>query len=472
MLRRILTLMAVFALLAGVTAWSQETRGTIVGRVTDPAGAVVPGASVVVTNTAMGTKTVLKTNQDGLYQATFLIPGPYQVEASTQGFKKVIRDHIQVQVSDRLEINFSLEIGVTEQSVTVTAEAPLMTTESASVGTLVDARRIADLPLTYGNPFGLIGLAGGVSFTGDPRLDRPFEPTHIVGFSMGGSRGNMSDVTLDGAPTTATANANQVIASYVPPTDIVQEFKVQTATFDAQFGQTQGGVTNISIKSGTNTFHGTAYYSFQRPDFWANDFYNNKQGRQRPAFKFDRWGGSFGGPVRIPKVYDGRNKTFFEWGYEGIRDSRPRYDSGTNTVPTPAMLGGDFSSLLNPALSTANPNPYIIYDPGTRTGPVNGRYTETPFTGNIVPVSRFNPVSKNILKYFPAPTSPANLDGTANLIESDLAEKAKYRNHTWRVDQNIGDKQRLFVRASIYDRASTYNNYFNNAATGVYFIFA
>jgi hypothetical protein len=330
---------------------------------------------------------------------------------------------------------------------------------------VVDSRRVADLPLTYGNPFGLIGLAGGVAFTGDARLDRPFEPTHIVGFAMGGSRGNLSDVTLDGAPTTATANGNQVIASYVPPTDIVQEFKVQTATFDAQFGQTQGGVTNISIKAGTNQFHGTAYYSFYRKEFSANDFYNNLQGRERPNFHFDRWGGSFGGPVYIPKVYNGRNRTFFEWGYEGLRDSRPRYDSATNTVPTPAMLGGDFSSLL------AVGSNYTIYDPATRVAVAGGRYQETAFPGNIVPSTRFNAVSKNVLKYFPAPTSPAKADGTANLIEPDLAEAAKYRNHTWRVDQNVSERHRIFVRASLYDRFSTYNNYFQNVSTGVTFEF-
>ena len=135
-------------------------------------------------------------------------------------------------------------------------------------------------------------------------------------------------------------------ASYVPPTDIVQEFKVQTNTFDAQFGQTQGGVTNISIKSGTNSFHGSVNYSFQRPSFWANDFFLNKAGTPRPDFLFNRWGGSFSGPVRIPKVYNGKNKTFFLFGYEGIHDSRPRHDDTTNTVPTPAMHNGDFSALL------------------------------------------------------------------------------------------------------------------------------
>jgi len=163
---------------------------------------------------------------------------------------------------------------------------------------------------------------------------------------ISGGRNDYNDVTIDGAPTTSRANANQVTASYVPPTDIVQEFKVQTATFDAQFGQTQGGVTNISIKSGTNTFHGSAGYSFQRPSFWANDFFLNKNGTPRPDFLFNRWGGSIGGPVHIPHVYNGKNKTFFLFGYEGIHDSRPRHDDTTNTVPTPAVHNGDFSALF------------------------------------------------------------------------------------------------------------------------------
>ena len=148
-------------------------------------------------------------------------------------------------------------------------------------------------------------------------------------------------------------------ASYVPPTDIVQEFKVQTATFDAQFGQTQGGVTNISIKSGTNAFHGTAGYSFQRPSFWANDFFLNKAGTPRPDFLFNRWGGSFSGPVRHPEVYNGKNKTFFLFGYEGIHDSRPRHDDTTNTVPTPADAQGRFLRRCCAAGGAS----YTIYDP-------------------------------------------------------------------------------------------------------------
>ncbi|MBS1875883.1 MAG: TonB-dependent receptor [Acidobacteria bacterium] len=436
---------------------AQDSRGTINGRITDQTGAVVPGASVTVTNSAIGLRTALTASGDGYYQASLLPPGLYTVEAVAPGFKKVVRDKIEVRVADRLEINLTLEIGAAEQSVTITAEAPQMNTESASLGTVVDAKRVAALPVSYGNPFLLIGLTAGVTYNGSTRLDRPFEPTHIVNFSMGGTSGLLNDITIDGAPTTSRANANQVTASYVPPTDIVQEFKVQTNTFDAQFGQTQGGVTNISIKSGTNNFHGSLNYGFQRPSFWANDFFLNKNGTPRPDFSFNRWGGSIGGPLNIPKLYNGKNKTFFLFGFEGLRDSRPRHDDTTNTVPTPAMHKGDFSALLAAGSS------YQIYDPATRTGPVNGRYTQTAFPGNIIPASRFDPVGVKLLDMYPSTEkSQGDVTGLNNYLDAAVAEKAKYHNWTARVDQNISDRQRFYVRYSTYTRNSTYNNYFGD----------
>jgi hypothetical protein len=454
---KLLFLFAALLLLASVMT-AQDTRGAINGRITDPSGAVVPGATVVVANPAIGIRNTVTTNPDGYYQAALLPPGIYQIEAIAQGFKKAIRDKVEVRVADRLEVNLVLEIGASEQSVTITAETPLMNTESASLGTSIDAKRVSDLPVSYGNPFLLIGLTAGVTYNGSVRLDRPFEPTHIVNFSMGGTSGLLNDITIDGAPTTSRANPNQVTASYVPPTDIVQEFKVQTATFDAQFGQTQGGVTNISIKSGTNQFHGSVNYGFQRPSFWANDFFLNKTGTPRPDFLFNRWGGSIGGPVSIPHVYHGKNKTFFLFGYEGIHDSRPRHDDGTNTVPTPAMHKGDFSALL------AAGSQYTIYDPATRTGPVNGRYTETPFPGNIIPAARFDPVGAKILSWYPSTElSQGDATGLNNYLDATTAEKAKYYNWTGRVDQNLGDKQRFYVRYSTYTRNSTYNNYFGDS---------
>jgi hypothetical protein len=466
MKHRLFSLLAILLLPAATIMWSQETRGTIVGRISDPSGAVVPSAQVVVTNTAMGTKTVLASNAEGLYVAPLLIPGMYQVEVTASGFKKAVRNDIQVRVADRLDISFTLELGVTGETVTITAEAPLLSSESASLGTVVDAKRVQSLPVSYGNPFLLIGLTAGVTFNGSVRLDRPFEPTHIVNFSMGGTRGNLNDITIDGAPTTATANAFEVTAAYVPPTDVVQEFKVQTNTFDAQFGQTQGGVTNISIKSGTNNYHGSVNYSFQRPDFWANDFFLNKSGTARPDFQFDRWGGSLGGPVRIPKLYDGKNRTFFMFGYEKIDDSRPRHDDTTNTIPTPAMQGGDFSALLKVGTQ------YTIYDPATRVAIGGGRYQQTAFPGNIIPPSRFDKVGSSIISYYPkTEKSPGDAVGLGNYRDATTAEKADYYNHTERVDQNLGDKQRFFVRYSQYNRNSTYNNYFNNAFVGSQFYF-
>jgi len=484
MLRRIFSLVAIAFLLAAA-GWAQDTRGAISGRVTDPSGAVIAGAQVAVINSAMGTRATITTNSEGIYRATLLQPGIYQIEVTAAGFKKLVRNDIEVRVADRLDVNMTMELGAPEQSITITAETPLLNSETASLGTVVDSKRVENLPLSYGNPFLLIGLTAGVTYNGSIRLDRPFEPTHIVNFSMGGTNGLLNDITIDGAPSTSRANPLQVTASYVPPTDIVQEFKVQTATFDAQFGQTQGGVTNISIKSGTNQFHGSSYYSFQRPSFWANDFFLNKAGTTRPDFLFNTWGGYFSGPVYIPHVYHGKNKTFFLFGYEGIHDSRPRHDDTTNTVPTPAERNGDFSALLSAPGTSSSCAPttggqavsscssYTIYNPYTRFVQ-NGVYYQNPFPGNIIPQSLWDPVGVKILSYMPSTEkSQGDATGLGNYRDATVAERAKYWNGTWRVDQNVGDRQRFFVRYSTYTRNSNYNNYFGDTSpyVGTHFWF-
>jgi hypothetical protein len=450
---------------AGFGAQAQEARASLVGKVLDASGAVVPGANVEVLNKAMGTRLSLTTNEGGLYQAPFLIPGLYQVTAQPTGFKRFVRDNIELRVNDRVEVDIVLEVGSPDQSVTVSAETPLLNTESASLGTVVDGRRVSELPIPHGNPYFLIGLAAGVSFTRDPRLDRPFEPTHIVGYSVDGTRANRSDVTIDGAVSTATANAGEVIASYVPPVDIVAEFKVQTATFDASFGQTEGGVTNISVKSGTNNFHGTAYYNNMTKGLFANDYFANANRIPLADFYYHRYGGSLGGPVLIPKLYNGKNKTFFMYGYEGIKEARPR-NNGTPTVPSDAMKAGDFSALL-----ALNSN-YQVYNPFTRRAVAGGRFQSDPFPGNRIPASLFNPISKKVLDtYYPSPRTAGNPDGTNNFLRPELQEAADYGSHTIRTDHVVSDKQRVFARVSWYDRTSDYNNYFDNIATGQAFAF-
>ena len=179
---------------------AQDARGTISGTVVDASKSLVPGASVTATNIAMGTSMSAVTNQDGFFQIPYLIPGAYKVTVELAGFKKWVRETVDVRVADRLELEVALEVGGTVEEVTVSAETPLLDTANGSLGNVVDARRIAELPTAHGDPYALIGLAAGVTYTGSARLDRPFEPTHIVGYSMDGTRGNRSDLTIDGVP--------------------------------------------------------------------------------------------------------------------------------------------------------------------------------------------------------------------------------------------------------------------------------
>jgi hypothetical protein len=456
-------LIAMFLLAAAPIAAAQDARGTISGTVVDASKSLVPGASVTATNIAMGTTMTAVTNADGAFQIPYLIPGAYKVSVELSGFKKWVRESVDVRVADRIELNVALEVGGTVEEVTVSADAPLLDTANGSLGNVVDARRISELPTAHGDPYNLIGLAAGVSYTGSARLDRPFEPTHIVGYAMDGTRGNRSDLTIDGVPSTATANAGEVIASYVPPPDIVQEFKVQTATFDAAMGNTEGGVTNLSIKAGSNSLSGTAYFAKTPKGLFANDYFANANNIPLSDFTYNRYGGSVGGPMVLPG-YDGRRRTFFMYGFEGIHEARPR-NNGTPTVPTDKMRTGDFSELL--ALGPQ----YQIYNPFTRRAAAGGRIEADPFPGNIIPAGMINPVARQALEYFARPLTAGAADGTGNFQNPSLPETIKYATNTIRVDHNLTQKQRIYGRFSWYDRNSNYNNYFDNLSTGEWFKF-
>ena len=464
-LRLAAALLTVLFVLSQAPLRAQESRGKITGTVTDPNKAAVPGASVKITDPARGTSVSLTTNDEGFFQAPYLLPGTYQVVVEVAGFKKYIQGGVELRINETRDLEITLEVGGSQETVTVTAGTADLNTADANLGQTVDQKRLAELPLVHGDPYTLIGLSPGVAHTGSQRLDRPFEPTHIVGYAIDGTRGNRSDLLIDGAPSTSTANANEVIASYVPPSDIVQEFKVQTATFDAQFGNTEGGVTSIVIKSGTNDLHGTAYIWTEPGGMSANDFFGNARRVGRPFTFSNRPGFSINGPVRIPKVYNGRDKTFFLFGYEGIRDARPRFDAGGNVwTPTAALRGGDFSGFASSI---------TIYDPLTtrcaNTSNPCTSFTRDPFPGNVIPADRISPVAKAILGYYGAPKRPGLL---GNLFDSTLTEKTKpYDNYTFRIDQNFSADNRFFVRGSWYDRNSHYNDYLGSEATGVNFIF-
>ncbi len=448
----------VMALAVPASLSAQETRGRITGRVTDATQATIPGATVTVTDLARGTNVSVVTNEQGLFVATYLLPGNYRVVVELQGFKKFVQESLTVQIAETRNLNVVLEVGAMEESVSVTAEAPLVNTSDANLGLVVDQKRLASLPLIHGDPYKIMGLATGLAHSGSQRLDRPYEPTHIVGYAYQGTRSNRSDLLIDGAPSTATANANEVIATYVPPSDLVQEFKVQTATFDAQFGNTEGGVTSISIKSGTNRFKGTAYYFAEPYKLGANDFFGKARGQGMIKSSSDRPGFTLGGPLGIPGLYSGKDRTFFMVGFEHIKDVRPRFDAGANTwVPTEALRNGDFSAYASNI---------TIYDPLTRAGTTT--YLGQPFPGNVIPSDRISPIAKKILSYYSLPKNPG-LSG--NIFDSTLPEIADYNSVTGRLDQKLSNSNRMFARYSWYFRDSTYNNYLNSMATETMFQF-
>ena len=400
-----LTVFAMTLLASAGTLLAQEVRGTILGRVTDSSGAVVPGITVRVVNAASNVSFSTRSNAEGNYEIPYLVPGTYKLSAAASGFKTVVRDSIDVRISERVSINVAMEVGQVTEQITVTTEVPLLETATASMGQVIDQRRISDLPMAHGNPYLLMALSGGVVFTQAPGLDQPYAPTHIVGYSMDGVRTNRSEITMDGSTNVGVIGryGADLMAGYTPPADVVREMKVETSPFDASVGHTQGGVTAVTLKTGGNKLHGTAYYWLLDPTLTANTFFANKAGQPIADYNYKRWGGSATGPVYLPKIYNGRDRTFFTYGFEGIHDSRPygaTYGEGTLTVPTVAEKRGDFSALL--ALGSQ----YQIYDPASRIAAPNGRTMVQPLAGNIIPANRISPIATKIISYWPDPTNP------------------------------------------------------------------
>jgi hypothetical protein len=390
--------------------------------------------------------------------------GRYRVEVENPGFKRVVKENVEVRVSDRLQIDIAMEVGAVSESIVVAEATPLLQTAEASLGQLIDSRRVDELPIAHGNPYHLIALSPGATFEGDPKLNRPYDPTHIVAYAMDGTKNNTSDITLDGVANTALASSgssnNSVTASYVPPTDAIQEFKVQTAAFDAKVGQTSGGLVNIVLKQGGNTPHGTAYYSGRRPAWNANDFFANRAGIPQGDFTYSREGGSATGPVVVPGLYNGHDKTFFMGAMEWIHDVNPRGQAPW-TVPTDAQRKGDLSDLL--ALGSKDQ----IYNPFSRTGPVSGRYTAQPFVGNIIPTTLLDPVAQHVLSNIPGPLVAGNPgDHTNNYPVPNTPEDNRFSTYIGRIDQILSDKHHFFLRADVNDRDALSKDWFNSAASG------
>jgi hypothetical protein len=437
-----------FLLLAGLAIHllpAQESRATIIGRVTDPTGAVVIGAKVHAVNVNTNTGASSVVNDQGNYEIPYLLPGLYRVEIEMKGFKKAVRDGIELRVADRMSLDFTLEVGDIAQAVVVTGETPLLESQSASIGMIMEERRVSALPIVGGNPFYLVRLSPGVISIDGRYAGNPIDQGAATGVIVNGTRSNSSEAMIDGTPNMAERNQ-----MFSPPQDVVQEFKTHTATFDASIGHAAGGVTNVSIKTGTNSLHGTAYHfdSRWRAVPWHTNKYiydpttgtdfEAKKKRMIEGWLHQHWGTSLSGPVRLPKLYDGRSRTFWTFAYEGLYIRRNL--SGTYTVPTLSQRKADFSDLLKLG------SKYQIYDPATtRPATQPGRFTRDPLAGNIIPASRIDPIALKIVPFWPEPNQTGTADFQQNYFRTRSIDREN-RNMIGRLDHNFSENHRVFFR--------------------------
>jgi len=444
-------------------AAAQESRGSIQGRVFDATEAVIPNAAIVATNLATNSKVQGSSNAEGFYNLLYLLPGDYALTATAAGFKAFRSENVVVRIHDRLQIDIRLEVGDVSQQVAVTARSSLLETASANLGQVVDARLMAELPIPHGSPFSLIYLLPGVAMEG-PNSMTVQEPMHlqtiVTRTNISGAPRGTSDYTVDGVPNSQTSQANSGSGpSNSPPADLVQEFKLETA-YDASVGHTSGAVINFSLKTGTNQPHGTAYYYHRDPAWTANQFFANRSGQPRGDFTYKRWGGSFTGPLYIPKVYNGRERTFFSYGYEGLHENE-RSTGLTATVPDAKQLTGDFSGLL------AVGSQYKIYDPATIRPAASGRFSIQEFPNNVIPSARISPIGKNMAAHYPKPNAAGRADGVNNFVVANNLDPRTYYNHIVRIDHNISDRQRFYGRVAINRRTDgPYRKYWDDPVVG------
>jgi hypothetical protein len=433
--------------------WAQEFRGTISGRVMDQQQALVPGVKIVATETETGAKFSTTSNADGSYVLPFLPPGPYSVSAEAAGFKRYVNSNIRVTTNEREQLDITLEVGAVEQSVTITAESSMLETATASTGQVINTRQIENMPINGRAPLVLAQLAYGVTPNSDPKFSRPFDNSGPSGFSMGGAPNQSNELLIDGSPDT-TRNLR---VAYNPPPDAVQEVKVETFQSDAAYGHTGGGTVNVVMRGGTNTLHGSAYEFNQVSRLAATPFFTNRAGQKKSQLIFNQWGMTAGGPVYLPKIYHGKDKMFWFFGYEGIHDAFP--EPQVVTVPTAAERAGNFSQLL-----TVGSN-YKIYDPLSGVAQSNGRVLRTEFPNNIIPPDRLSPISKNMLQFIPLPNQVGQKDGNNNYL-SDSVRRDVFDGELGRFDYNISDRHKFFYNFRHNYRVEDRNNLYHNIATG------
>ena len=438
-------------------AVAQETRASVYGTVTDPAGAVIPGAAVQARNVEKGTTFRSVSNNAGIYTLSYLPLGRYTVEIEAKGFKKFVRQDIVLGINDKLGLDAQLEVGQTTEAITVTGEAAMLQTETASRGGSVEQQLIEGMPNNGRNAMNVVFATPGVykpstaqgnsfGFNGTGNM------TPSINGSAAGSSGREwnTEILVDG-----TANNRMTKEIVTPPAiEAIQELQVLTNTYDASYGHTAGGVISMVTKSGNNSFHGVVFDRMANNRWRTQTWVENYNKTRKSNTTLHNYGFMASGPIFIPKIVDGRNRVFWMLSW----DKTPSDSSfrSLSSVPTPAMKGGDFSGLM-----ASNGQPVLVYDPLTTRMGADGKYVRDPFSSNKIPNPRINAVSSKILSYFPDPNRPGT--GPSGIVDNFLYSGNQtdvMPQHMGRLDYRMNDRDSFFGRFTVSDQLRNGTNKF------------
>jgi hypothetical protein len=446
---RFLTCFVVFACLLS----AQEFRSTLTGRVTDSSGGIVPGAKVTALEESTNTRYDTVTNADGLYTFPLLLQGTYTLTAEVKGFKKYLQKGIVIGTDTRVAQNVTLTVGDMAESITVTSDAPPLETVKVSVGQVITTHELQNLPLDGHTALDVEFFGFGVVNQSNRDSNGPSSQGGLATLSMGGAPSGANEYLLDGVPNIGTQGTTGRRPAFLPPPDGVAEVKTEAFNMDAAAGGVGGGTIEMVTKGGTNNLHGALSDYYNNSKLQATDFFvNSNPGATKSVTSSQQWALAVGGPLFVPKVFNGKNKVFWFFAYEGVTSNGPTVATGT--VPTAAERAGDFSHLF---LLNTNAKNYTLYDPntGVLTGSTINR---TPFPGNIIPSNRLNPIATSFLNtYVPLRNQPGVYDDTNNYGTSEPV-KNPYHFFSGRSDINMGARDKL----SVMGRQSLYLQYDND----------
>jgi hypothetical protein len=441
----------IFVLTCATGLLAQSFTATVRGVVTDGSGAAVPGAKVTVTEAGRNIPRTAATDDAGRYVVTALPPTGYTLTVEAPGFKKYALGKFDLAVQQQATIDVSLEVGDIATTVQVEGEAPLLNTTISTLGQVIDNKYILSLPNIARNTLSLVYLTPGVVGSAGRRGD------NNTNFVANGARNSTSDVMLDGVTvTTVEQNSGITDLKYQPSVDSVQEFKMQTNFFSAEYGQTGGAVVNMVTKSGTNDIHGTAFYFLRDSSLNANDWFSNRAGNSISPFRLNQVGGVIGGPVI-------RNRTFFFATYEYTR-SRSQV-TRTQTLPTLLQRQGNFTETR-----ASNGTMIQMFNPFDTFTDASGRVTRRPFAGNVIPMSMVDPIVRNVLPFYPEPNQVTNAITNTNNWFGQGSNQNRAQKMDFKGDHNFTDATRLMARYSFAPSNGTPPNLFGDGNPAVPFL--